>query len=145
MAALTHSRRFRRSGARSYSSPTVTVMSGLGDGLRRQRPAPIDKRGENGSPAWSPDGIKIVFHSRRDYKGGNRAAINVMGADRSDQHRLIGGEGSYPAWSRDGRWIAFMRRSSGGSEIHAVKPDGSELAGLNCHGSNKSDPAWSPS
>ncbi len=117
----------------------VWVMASDGGGQH-----PLTSVGEDGSPTRSPDGTTIVFRSKRDHKGGNRAAINVMGADRSDQHRLIDGEDSYRDWSRVGRRVVLMRRSCGCSEIHAVKPGGSELTRLKCHGSNRSDPAWSP-
>jgi hypothetical protein len=57
------------------------------------------------SPAWSPDGSRIVFQSDRD---GN-ADIYVMHADGSNQTRLTrhaAGDWS-AAWSPDGNRIAF--------------------------------------
>jgi len=60
----------------------------------------------DGSPAWSPDGRRIAFHSGRD---GNME-IYVMDADGSKQTRLTdhaAGDGS-PAWSPDGSKIAFQ-------------------------------------
>jgi len=118
----------------------VWVMASSGAGQH-----PLTSVGQNGSPAWSPDGAQIVFHSERDYPGGYKAAVYVMRADGSDQHRLVNGEGSYPDWSRDGRWIAFLSARDGGSEIYAVRPDGSELTRLTRDGSFQSDPAWGPS
>jgi Tol biopolymer transport system component len=50
------------------------------------------------SPAWSPDGAKIAFHSDR---GGNYQ-IYVMNADGSGETNLThnnSGFDGYPAWS----------------------------------------------
>jgi Tol biopolymer transport system component len=102
-------------------------------------------RRHNSQPSFSPSGSKLRPVSDRD--GSCQVSVvasDVMGADRSDQHRLIDGEDSYRDWSRVGRRVALMRRSCGCSEIHAVKPGSSELTRLKCDGSNKSDPAWSP-
>ena len=54
------------------------------------------------SPAWSPDGQKILFVSNRQPAG-----IYVMNTDGSEQRFLA--EGLYPSWFPDGSKIAFVR------------------------------------
>ena len=58
-------------------------------------------------PAWSPDGRRIAFVSRRD---GN-SEVYVMNADGSGKRNLTRDRASddYPTWSPDGRRIAFLR------------------------------------
>ncbi|MCI0826030.1 MAG: PD40 domain-containing protein [Chloroflexi bacterium] len=53
---------------------------------------------DNGRPAWSPDGARIAFNSKRD---GNWE-IYTMNADGSNQTRLTFNEAidSDPSWSR---------------------------------------------
>ena len=66
-------------------------------------------------PAWSPDGLEIVFYS---YRSGNRD-IWVMPADGGPAKQLTknGSESYYPAWSADGQEIAFHSGRSGNSDI----------------------------
>jgi len=88
------------------------------------------------APDWSPDGRKITFESSRD---GNRE-IYVMNADGTDQVRLTFDAriDAFPSWSRDGKWIAFHRQvvtipglaAPNGSELFAIRPDGTELTQL---------------
>ncbi len=75
--------------------------------------------GHDFSPAWSPDGKKIVFWSDRDNLA-NRD-IYIMNADGSDQTRLTNNpaEDRDPVWSRDGQRITFARQSNGIWEINA--------------------------
>src|SRR5437667_12516153 len=64
-------------------------------------------------PAFSPDGSKIAFVSKRD---GNYE-IYVMEADGTNPRRLTNDPGfdTNPAWSPDGSQIAFnSNRGSGG-------------------------------
>jgi TolB protein len=94
------------------------------------------------TPAWSPDGRKLAFVSRRD---GN-SEIYVMNADGSDQENLTrqSASDSDPNWSRDGRRIVFVSRRDGNSEIYVMNADGSGLRNLTRAPSDDLDPAWSP-
>ena len=70
------------------------------------------------SPAWSPDGTKIVF-------GGpvNKGDIWVMNADGSNRINLTNSAANdySPTWSPDGSKIAFNNNS----EIWVMNSDGS--------------------
>ena len=68
-----------------------------------------DNPAEDFLAAWSPDGTRIAFTSRRD----ENAEIYVMDADGSNLTRLTNNSDDdiRPAWSPDGELIAF---TSGG-------------------------------
>src|SRR3954470_1592385 len=65
-------------------------------------------RPDDGQSAWSPDGRRIAFKSRRN--GNNE--LYVMNADGSDETRLTnsfrGSEGQ-PFWSPDGRRLLYRK------------------------------------
>src|SRR5919109_2630746 len=78
------------------------------------------------NPAWSPDGRKIAFVSKRDQPdpncddpnnvSGGCSAIYVMNADGSNPQRLTSPTTAYsdPTWSPDGQKIAYSKRQGGG-------------------------------
>src|SRR5262245_47974130 len=70
------------------------------------------------SPAWSPDGGKIVFRSHRD---GN-SEIYLMNADGSGQANLTNhvGDDEFPAWSPDGTRIAFTSDRDGAFDLYLL-------------------------
>jgi Tol biopolymer transport system component len=82
-----------------------------------------DDPAADGSPAWSPDGARIVFHSDR---AGNDD-IYVMAADGTDVIRLTDdpAEDDFPTWSPDGTMIAFVSQRDGDREIYLMEADGS--------------------
>ena len=93
------------------------------------------------SPAWSPDGTKILFVSDRD---GNRE-IYVMNADGSGAINLTNNPAAddCPTWSPDGTRISFER----GNVIYVMHSDGSSpvaLATLEGGDPYWNEPAWSP-
>lgn len=131
---------FTRFADRSFSVGTVSPDGGpestlVTDGLE---------------PAWSPDGKRLAFVSRRsgDYD------LYVAGADGSNLRELTrrGTDESAPAWSPDGKRLVFVRGSAGGYSqederfgIYVVNADGSHLRRVTKRaGYFQRAPTWSP-
>ena len=93
-------------------------------------------------PAWSPDGTKIAFASRRD---GN-PEVYVMDADGSNPTRLTDNPtfDGVPAWSPDGTKIAFASGRDGNPEVYVMDADGSNQTRLTNYPLSDAVPAWSP-
>lgn len=93
--------------------------------------------GNDGDPAWSPDGGRIAFVSDRDRNGhcifhdcvGSAGEIYVMDADGGAQRRLTRNPASdvSPTWAPDGTRIAFARIPDGRSpqyDLFVTNADG---------------------
>ena len=98
-----------------------------GTGLRRLTSTPSRNEGE---PAWSPDGARLLFDRWTKYDD-----VQLMTIDPSGRHPLMISEVSLgdAAWSPDGRWIAatgiVMARSDGSHPRNIIEG---------------SQPAWRP-
>jgi Tol biopolymer transport system component len=77
----------------------IFVVRPDGTGLRPLTDAGLRRKFSNDSPAWSPDGKRIVFVSDRGAKA-SLSDIYVMNADGTRQKRLtrLPGWSGFPAW-----------------------------------------------
>ena len=101
-----------------------------------------DGDGSEQSPAWSPDGTRILF-SRHE---GNTYIYTVR-SDGSEPARLteIPAHSFSPAWwSPDGRQVLFASTSGMRTELLVVSAEGGEAVPLTDSAAHKPDAAWSP-
>jgi Tol biopolymer transport system component len=103
------------------------------DGARvRLLPAHTD---DDGEPAFSPDGRRLVFTGHTSVGSGAVARLYVVSLTTGRVRALAAGQGSQPTWSGRNR-IAFVRDG----DVYVVWPNGDGLrrvtAGLG--------PDWSP-
>jgi Tol biopolymer transport system component/tRNA A-37 threonylcarbamoyl transferase component Bud32 len=96
----------------------------------------------NESPAWSREGKRLAFHSRKDLN----FEVYGMNADGSEQENLTNhwADDGSPSWSPDGRQIAFDSGRDGNGEIYVMDADGSRPTNLTNNSAWDSQPAWSP-
>jgi len=94
-------------------------------------------------PAWSPDGRRIAFSSRRD----SGYEIYVMDADGSGVRRLTDDpvrQSFAPSWSPDGSLIAFEGDGLR-PNIHVVPATGGPVRSITAAGPGfEQRPSWSP-
>jgi TolB protein len=94
------------------------------------------------SPAWSPDGSKMVYVSFEDRKpviylqslrdGGRIALANFKGSN------------SAPAWSPDGSKLAMVLTRDQGSQMYVMDIDTRQVTRLTHGGSIDTEPVWTP-
>jgi Tol biopolymer transport system component len=130
------------------------VINADGSGLRRLTRNAVP----DGNAAWSPDGRKVAFLSRRDGTGADVFVINADGSDQRNLTRKPGNEVA-PAWSPDGRaivfsavppgqplWVGGSRSASGPyRDVYVMNADGSDQRNLT-HTTDAEEWAagWSP-
>ena len=94
------------------------------------------------SPAWSPDGTKLAFGSKRD----GFDDIFVLEIASGSLTRLTTGPDTdfEPTWSPDASKIAFVSDRDGNNEIYVMNADGSDQRRLTNNPESDDDPQWSP-
>jgi len=102
--------------------------------------------GYNKAPSWSPDGSKIVF--ARSSNSDAPSDIYIMDADGSDLKNITNtstARESNPDWAPDGSRIVYESYADGDTEIHTIRPDGTDNAQITDNTLFDSEPEWSPS
>ncbi len=95
-------------------------------------------------PAWSPDGTKIVFESRRDILTARE--IYSMNYDGTNLVRLTTNtiEDFHPTFSPDGTKILFVSNRDGNEEIYVINADGTNPVRLTNNQVPDRHPTFSP-
>jgi TolB protein len=113
----------------SDSDSSVHIYTIKPDGTDIQSTS-SDNRTNDGLPAWSPDGTKIVFISNQS----DKYEVWTMNSDGSGRKRLTDLKllSSLPRWSPDGSKIVFSSQITGADghrhvEIFVINSDGSGL------------------
>jgi Tol biopolymer transport system component len=103
----------------------------------------LTSSGEDSTPAWSPNGRRIAFTSKRD----GDYEVYVMDQHGNGQTNLTDSPGfvdGNPAWAPGGNKIAFDRNAEGVKrDIQLMNADGSGVTNLT-QGEGGAYPAWSP-
>jgi TolB protein len=96
----------------------------------------------NISPAWSPDGGKLVYTS---YKQRNPDLwVTDVKTNQPELFASFPGLNSAPAWSPDGNYVAVTLTRDGNPEIYLLTPKGEIVRRLTYGRAIDSSPTWSP-
>jgi Tol biopolymer transport system component len=105
---LRHQRAVRAASIRIFVAPPTSAITPL-----------ISLPGEQGMPAFSPDGSRVAFHwTSPDAKSSGIYAV-VVGS-QSLLRLTHDGHDVCPVWSPDGRFLAFLRNSDETFSIYVV-------------------------
>jgi len=141
-------------GATDESDIHLAIVTIAADGTLLVDPATIvclDRTGQQGFPAISPDGWQVAFYDDASLDGGNTLAVvdinDSDGIGFGSVHSLLqGGLGEFrvrPCWSPDSNWIAFTWAPDGGPfEIARIRPDGTDFVNVTRSQRHEVYPNW---
>jgi TolB protein len=132
---------FMRFGVVNNNLGEIHSMTAAGGGLLNLTNTPLI---EDGDPAWSPDGTRIVF---RRYSAGPDQ-LWVMNADGTGLIVVPGsGNARYPAWSPDGKRLVYEcyepQTYVGHICVREITGGGFTLLSA-APGADDTHPSWSP-
>jgi TolB protein len=94
----------------------------------------------NGFPAFSPDGKRIVYRTM----GPDGDGLRIMNLEDHAVTTLTSDYDNFPVWSPRGDLIAFIRRVDDDFEVFTIRPDGKDVRRLTNQKGNEAHLAWSP-
>jgi Tol biopolymer transport system component len=94
---------------------------------------------EDESPAWAPDGLTLVFASKRNGHYGLYLWDSKLEMLSGANYKDLG-----PSWSPTGRRVAFMSNRDNTWQIYSIGSNGKDEKRLTTSVSNDTWPAWSP-
>ena len=106
-------------------------------------PQPLLEMQGSQSPAWSPEGVRIIFSAPAE-GGDHLHTINPDGSDVVDLSAAIKLAGRQPTWSRDARDVAFVATVDGNQDIWIAAIDGGRPIRLTDDPGRDASPSWSP-
>jgi Tol biopolymer transport system component len=126
------------SSNRAGANFDIYVMDADGRNLRRV----TSGAGNEGEPAWMPDGKHIVYTSNT----GATTQLAMVTVNGTENRQLTFGpsRNSSPAVSADGRTVAFVSTRDGNQEIYTMNPDGSNQRRITKSAGRESNPRFLP-
>jgi Tol biopolymer transport system component len=123
------------------------VFTMQADGSRIEQVTNFSSSGGGANyPRWSPDGSRVLYFGA--VAKGSPLLIYWQATGQQQTHAVTvarpGQDDLYPDWSRDAKWIVFERTGPTGSELFAVRPDGTGLSQLTDGSGQKVLPRWRP-
>ncbi|MGH7527172.1 MAG: TolB family protein, partial [Gemmatimonadales bacterium] len=122
-----------------HGSYDLYVMDADGRNPRRLTTDP----GNEGEPAWTPDGARILYVATPRTGPAQIYSIRADGGDGRALTTSTGGNSS-PTVSPDGRNVAFVSARDGNQEIYLMAPDGSGQRRLTRNSVRESNPRFLP-
>lgn len=96
------------------------------------------------APAWSPDGMRLVFTSNRD----GAQELWTVGPDGSGAKRLTHSEGAKPfnpEWSPDGKEVLYyLEKGDNKDQVWVIGADGAGAANVTRDEEHNIFPGWGP-
>jgi TolB protein len=110
---------------------------------RPTRPAAGNDDVQSAHAAWSPDGTRLAFSSKRG--GAKNYNIYVVNRDGTNLRQLTTGESGdvAPTWSPSGGQIAYVSGRTGKAQLYLIGADGTNNQRLSCQEAECDHPSWS--
>ena len=96
------------------------------------------------NPTWSPDKSRLAAaYGAKGMQDSWRLAIIDLATGAVKPLQDLPGREMHSSWSPDGGWIAFVINTGDGSDVHIIRPDGTEHRRLTNTPEREFHPKWS--
>ncbi|CAN5688566.1 Tol-Pal system beta propeller repeat protein TolB [soil metagenome] len=120
--------------------PDLYLMGADGTNAQPLTTSSLSRRSDNGSPDWSPDGLRVAYQSQ---VGGAFQIVSLALRDRSTKQHTSDGENEDPSWAPDSRHVVFSSTRTGARQLWVVDTQSGRLRQLTRTAGARL-PDWSP-